>query len=564
MGIFMVVRGFSKPFAYAKRYREIVGVLFKYGFGFFLKKLKLHSLLPFSKRIMQSKFGAEASMSEAVRIRMVLEELGVVAIKFGQFLSTRPDIIPVGLVKELEKLQDSVPTANEESMKKQVETELNASIEDVFDWFDEKPLASASIGQVYKARLKTGETVVVKVQRHGLEEAIKTDLAILRDLAKLLEKHVSSTKLYNPTGLVDEFSYSLMHELDYKREARNAELFRRNFEKIDYAYFPQVFWDCTTKRVLTMEYVEGVKITDFDKIDKLKLDKKIIAENGAKVFMKQVLLDGFFHADPHPGNIFVTRKEMLTFMDFGITGFLDKETKQKLVHLFQAVIKKDVDKTVECTLNIMEVEDKTNVKGFKRDISELMNQYYGASLKQIEVSTILNEIIALSNMYHVRIPPNLLLLSKTLLNIEGTGRQLDPEFNLVETAKPFIKQLLKKRFSPKRISDAIVENFFELGEFAFVLPKKLNTIFQRIEAGKLRIDFEHKGLEELIAGIDKSSNRITVALIISATIVGSSLIVSLDKGPMLSGMPLMGLAGFGLAGLLGILLVISILRSGHI
>jgi len=551
------------PLIFVKRYRLIANVLLKYGFGYFLKELQLHSLLPFSKRIMRSKLGEEIGLPFPVRIRLALEELGVVSIKFGQFLSTRPDIVPPELAKELEKLQDNVKPFKFEFVEERIKEEFDIPVSELFKWIDKKPLAAASIGQVHKARLKNGKTVIVKVQRPKVEENIEIDLAILLDLAKLAKKHISKIGVFDPVGLVEEFSRSIRRELDYMREGRNAERFRKNFKAVDYVYIPKVFWDFTTKSILTMEFVKGIKVNNIDGINKKKLDRKKIAENGAKAIMKQVLVDGFFHADPHPGNIFVAKNETITFMDFGMTGFIDTKTRQRFADLFISVTRRDSDKTIECLFKIVKINEKTNIEGFRGEISELIAEYYGVSLKQVKIGVLVNELMALARSYRAVIPSNLLLLTKAMVTIEGVGEKLNPDFNLAETAQPFAKQLLKKRLSPKRMVNVWIDNIFELNELAVNLPQRFNRILQKLEGGPLQMDLQHRGLEEFTSELNKSSNRISISLIIAALIVGSSLVIISDKGPFIFGMSAIGLVGFCFAALLGALLVVSMLRSGR-
>ena len=558
MGVIVIIG----PIEFVKRYRFIASVLLKHGFGYLLKELQLHSMLPLSQRIMRSGLGKEISQPFPVRARLVLEELGVVSTKFGQFLSTRPDIVSPELAKELAKLQDNTKPFEFKFAQERIEKEFKVPLGELFEYIEEKPLASASIGQVHRARLKNGKTVIVKVQRPGIEESIEIDLAILMDLARLAEKHMASMRVLGPVALVEEFSRSLRRELDYVREGRNAERFRKNFKEIKYVKIPLVFWNYTTKHVLAMEYLKGIKVNDLEKIRKAKLNPKKIAEYGAKTFMKQVLVDGFFHADPHPGNIFVTKKGMIAFMDFGMTGFIDLKTKKELANLFIAIIAQDTEKTMKWLFRIIKVGNTADLEGFKRDVNEMIAQYHGASLKEVEIGSLLNELIALAHTYRVRIPSNLLLLGKAMITIEGIGRQLDPEFNLAEAAQPFAKKLLKERISPKRIMQNWAENLLELNDLGAELPGRLSRILQKIEAGSLKMDVQHQGLGEFTSELNKSSNRIATSMIISAIIVGSSLIIISNKGPFVFGMPAIGLVGFCFAALLGALLVVSMLRAG--
>lgn len=538
-----------------QRSREIANVLIKHGFGHLIERMELK--LPRRKRAEEEKTRIPAP----VRARLVLEELGPTFIKFGQILSMRPDLIPIEFVEEFKKLQDMVPGFGHGDVELQIKKELGAPVKELFDSFNKEPLAAASIAQVHNAVLD-GEDVVIKVQRPQIEDIIEADLDILFNLARLITKHIPESRLYDPVGIVEEFAKTIRKELDFTVEARNAEKFKRNFADDPTVYIPNIHWGLTSKRILTMEAIQGTKISDLDE----ELDeetRKRLSENIARSYMKQILVDGFFHGDPHPGNIFITDSEFIAFMDFGIMGRVDDYMKEKLANLFIGIIQRDTEKIVDEFLDIGIVSDETAIPEFKSDISDLIEEYYGTSLKQVEISTMMNEVMKTALKHRIRIPANFSLLIKALVTMEGICRELNPDFNLTETSKPFVESLVAERIHLGRIINRFMGNISEFNELVTVIPRRLNQILSKLQEGKLVIDLEHKGLNRVISELDTASNRLSVSLIISAIIVGSSVIVLTDKGPLLLGFPVFGILGFVIAGVLGMGLVISILRSGR-
>jgi len=540
---------------HVRRSREIVNVLIKHGFGYLTEQLGLE--LPRGKKV-----GHEIiKIPGPVRARLVLEELGPTFIKFGQTMSMRPDLIPTEFTKEFEKLQDTVPGFAYEDAEKQIREGLGAPVKELFDSLDKEPVAAASIAQVHNAVLD-GVDVVVKIRRPMIEEVIEADLDILFNLARLVTKHIPESRLYDPTGIVEEFAKTIRKELDFNLEARNAERFRRNFLDDPSIHIPEVYWEYTSKGILTMETVVGTKVSDLGGGVEEQV-RKNLSENIAKAYMKQILADGFFHADPHPGNIFVMDDEVIAFVDFGIVGRVDDYMKEKLASLFIGVIQKDTRKLVDEFLDIGVVGDETVIFEFRNDIGDLIDRYYGTSLRQIEISSMMNEVMEIALKHRIRIPANFVLLIKTLVTIEGICRELDPDFNLTEISKPFVESLVAERLQPKRIIRRFIDNVSEFNELIIKLPRRLDRILFRLQESKFTVDLEHRGLGKLMSELDTVSNRISVSLIISAIIVASSVIMLTGEGHMLFGFPTLGVLGFVVAGILGMGLVISILRSGR-
>ena len=560
----MAFSRFKKRYKNINRLRQIINILIKYGFDYFVEQLGLISLIAKGEKILKRKRSKIDQISFSVRVRLALEELGPTFVKLGQILSTRPDIIPREYIKELEKLQDEVPPYSYDLVEQMVQKELGANVSELFKSFDEKPFAAASLGQAHKAILKEDKVkVVVKVQRPDMEKIIETDLDILFQLARLTEKYIPESRLYDPVGVAEEFAKTIRMELDYGTEGRNAERFRKNFKEDKTVFIPNIYWELSSKYILTMEYIEGIKINHLKELDKAGYDRKQIAENGAKAFMKQMLIDGFFHADPHPGNILVMENEIIGFMDFGMTGKIDEETKEKYVNLLIAVLERNSNKILTEILNLGFTSQETiDTRSLKTDIADLLDQYYDKALKEIKLGEFITHLVQISIKYHIKMPAELALLGKSLLTIEGIGLALDPDFNLTEIAKPYVKDIILERKSPQHLLLKLSNDLSEFYNLMFLIPKQLSKTLKKMEEGIFKLELQHRGLENLINALDKATNRLSYSLILVAIIIGSSLIMQTEKGPQFMGFPVIGVIGFLISGILGLGLVIMILRSG--
>ena len=558
----MVFTKLKRRYKNINRLREITTILIKYGFDYFVKQLGLTNLISKGEKILKLKPSKIAQLSLPVRVRLALEELGPTFIKLGQILSTRPDLIPSDYIEELQKLQDEVPPFAYEQVEKAIKRELGADVSEIFKLFEQIPFAAASLGQVHQAILKDGEKVVVKVQRPDIEKIIETDLDILFHLARLTEKHIPDSRLYDPVGIVEEFAKVIRLELDYGTEGRNAERFKKNFEGEEIIYTPKIYWEFSSKRILTMELIEGIKINALEELDKAGYDRKKIAENGAKAFMKQILIDGFFHADPHPGNMLVMKGEIIGFMDFGMMGRLDEETREKGVDLFIALMERNPDKIINEMLDLGIAPPEIDTRSLKIDIKEMIDRYYNKPLREIRLGELINQLVEISTKYQIKMPAEFALLGKALLTIEGIGLELDPDFNLAEIAKPYAKDIILERKSPQRLFIKFLNDLNELYNLIILIPRQLNKTLKKMEKGTFKLEFQHRGLENLISALDKAANRIAFSLILAAIIVGSSLIMQTDKGPHFMGFPVIGVLGFLIAAILGLGLVIIIIRSG--
>lgn len=545
-----------------KRFGRIASVLVRYGFGDLLHRLEVSHVA--WQRIFTKEAEALERLSVPERVRLAFEELGPTFIKFGQVLSSRPDLLPTEFVKELTKLQDSVPPFPFGDVKALIEAQFGRPLTEVFASFEEEPLAAASLAQVHRARAKAGDEVAVKVQRPGIEDMIETDIRILRGLAALCERHLPESRYYEPVRIVDEFARTTRREMDFVREGRNIDRSRKYFAGDETVYIPKTFWDLTAPKVLTMEYIHGIKISELEQIHAAAMDRKTIAINGANLILKEIFEFHFFHADPHPGNIFVLENNVIAPVDFGMIGILDEEIVRQLGIVFTAIVKKDVDMLVNVLLSIGLAPEPIDRNAFRLELGDFLERYYELPLKQLIIRIIINELMGIIRRYRLRFPPELVMMAKALVINQGVGTMLYPEFNIIEHARPYVQKLIMRRLDPARQLKEFSKLAGETAVFFKKLPSDLREILSKMRKDELGIRFEHRGLERLIGELDRSSNRLSFAVIIAALIIGSSLVFQTGAGPKLFGYPLLGLAGFLVASILGIWLLVGILRSGRL
>ncbi|MDG6243367.1 MAG: AarF/ABC1/UbiB kinase family protein [Methanolobus sp.] len=551
-------------YAMIKRYGKIVDALIKYEFEHIVEKLGIGSMRPLRSRLRKQERVLKDTDTGPVKARLMLEELGPTYIKLGQILSMRQDLIPSEYTKEFSKLQDEVKPFPIDEVEKLIEKELESGIDDIFEFFQEIPIAAASIGQVHRARLKNGSDVVVKVQRPGITKTIETDLDIMHSIASFAEEHLPEARLYKPVEIVEEFERSVKAELDYTQEGRNAEHFARNFHDHPHIYIPRVYWDYSSTKVLTLEYIDGVKSSSFKELERMGFDRKDIATEVLEAFMKQVYEDGFFHADLHPGNVMIMEDGRIALLDFGMAGYLSHDIRNMLIDSLIALTRGDILLYIEILRDFGSIEDDVDINSLKADIEHLLYKYYGRSVKQLNMAIMIEEMINLLRKHHVRIPGNIALLGKGSMTAEGFSSMMDPDINLTLIAEPFAKKALKERLKLRKIADT---TFRDLNNWSRVLhraPLKISHILDIAERGHLNLRFDQDALDKLISGIDTASNRLSFSLIIAAIIIGSSLIIQAGMEPYIWGMPLLGVIGFLVAGFFGMWLVIYIVRTGRI
>ena len=518
----------KRRYKHLKRYRQVANILARHGFGYLLGKLNLTDILPFHQRLNQSsdeEIHSEKTRGE--RLRLALTELGTTFIKFGQILSTRPDLLPKDIIIELEKLQDMIPPFPYEQAKELIEEELGAPVEEIFECFHQESLAAASIGQVHRACLKNGKECVVKVIRPGIEAVVEVDLEILFDLARLAESRSALSRHYHLVEIVEEFTWALKRELDYSIEGRNAERLDKNILPEENIKVPKIYWDYSSSRVLTMEYVEGTKLSNFKLLDELGYNKKTIAENLSRSILKQILLDGFFHADPHPGNIFVQADNKICFMDFGLMGYLSDDRKKHVVKLVLALVRKDSTKIVKSILEMSVMSKSTDLNKLKRDMDMLISLYYSVPLSKINMGEVIGEVLELAFTHRVKIPTELTLMAKTFIILEGVLKELDPSISMVEIAEPFAAKLIAHQYNPKNLSKDMFENVQEYLHLISKIPKKADRILDKAIEDDINLKFELQNLGGIFAYIDKIANKLSFSIVLlSFSLVMAALIIA--------------------------------------
>ncbi|OPY70352.1 MAG: putative protein kinase UbiB [Syntrophorhabdaceae bacterium PtaU1.Bin034] len=547
-----------------KRYSHIASVFVRYGFGELLDRLRAEHYLPRRRRVFGRKAGEFRHLSTPERLRRAFEELGPTFIKLGQILSTRADLLPPSFIQEFSKLQDSAPPFPFADICDTIESEFRRPVSEVFLLIEERPLAAASLAQVHRARTGTGARVAVKVQRPHIRALLETDIRILHDFANLSERRLPESRYYQPVRLVNEFARTIRRELDFVREGRNIERFRRYFAGDATVYIPKVYWDLSAPKILTTEYIEGVKISDIDGLNAAGLDREAIAVNGADFTLKEVFEHHFFHADPHPGNLFVLEDNVIAPVDYGMTGAISDDLADHILAIFIAVMDKDIDSLVRLLQEGNWVPENLDVDSFKLELQDFLERYHGLSLQEVNMSEVLGEAMNMIRRYRLHMPIDLVLMARALLVTEGVARMLYPEFNIVEHAGPYAKKLVRQRYGPIRYMRELYEVAGEAEAFARRLPGEMGQLLTKVMRGDLSIKFLHTGLENLIMEMEKSSNRLSFAVVIAALIIGSSLIFQSGLGPALLGYPVMGLVGFLFASILGIWLIASIMRSGKL
>ncbi|MBI2652163.1 AarF/ABC1/UbiB kinase family protein [Candidatus Woesearchaeota archaeon] len=542
------------------RFNQILIVLFEEGFDFLLTKLNLKRYIPLTKRL-RSKLNKGEKPKPEVILRKTLERLGPTFIKLGQVLSVRPDLIPKEYSKELEKLQDSVPSFPFNEVKNIVEKEFGKSIEQLFLHFERKPIASASISQVHKAILKTGEKVAVKVQRPNVQHIMETDIEIMFYFANLLDRHIEKIRRFKPVKIVNEFKEWTEKELDFRLESRNAKRFYQNFKDSKTVHIPKVYDELTSERLLTLEFIEGIELHDLNEIKKRKLNFNEIIKNSFDAIMTQVFVHGIFHADPHPGNIIIMRGNSIAFIDFGIVGYFDEKLKNKCIDLLYGIVEQDEEIIMETLVSMGMESDDIDYEQLKSDIGFIIQPLQHSSIKEFKVSKVLEEILDIALRHKLRIPAPFVLFGKTIITLEGISIEYDPNFKMVETAKPFIEKLIAKRKNPFYVWKSIVHNMSKYRKFAEEFPEKAEKALDRIQKGTIKVDIEDTDIRKLSLEIDRSSNRIAYGLLIAALLITSSILIQVEKGPAILGIPFLSFFSFFFASILTFMLFISIVRE---
>ena len=503
----------------------------------------------------------QAPCTQPEHLRLALEEMGTTFIKLGQILSTRADLLPAEYLIELTKLQDSARPIAFEMVQEALVKELGQPLETAFAFFDPEPLAAASIGQAHAARLHDGTDVVVKIRRPGVLEQVNEDLEILKRLAATAARHWEFANRYDLPGLAQEFSDTLRSELDYMREAQSAEVFATNFADDSKIHIPRIFWDTTSTRVLTLERIRGTKINDLDALDKQGIDRPALAEYATNVTLKMVCDDGFFHADPHPGNFFIEADGRIGLIDFGMVGKVDERTQELLADLLLDISKEDAEHLVDVFLELGVTRDRVNRDLLRRDIEHLLKTYWGRPLKELKIGSLLNEVFTVMRNHHLHLPSNIAQLLKTIIMIEGLGANLDPDFHLTTVLAPYTKRLVFRQYLPSRWIPRLGRASIEMARLSAEMPQQFRRMLTAIEHDQLQIGMRPEGFDPLIDRFEKISNRIVLGVIAAAFINGLAVLMSVYRPPAWERWAWVVFAfGFLCALVLGVYLAWSILR----
>lgn len=532
-----------------KRINEIYNVLKENDFGYLIEENTFFKKFPFLRN---KKYQEETAMLDEtipIRMRKVFEQLGPAYIKLGQMLSTRPDLVGIEIAEELQQLRDNTPATPFDEIKAVIEEELDGPIDEIFSNIDETPIGSASIGQVYKATLKLEDIeVAIKVQKPDIQEIIESDLKIMKFIAKRIDRYISSTRVYNLPAMVSEFERSIFKEMNYLEEMMNLQNLLANFRNVNYIKIPEAYTDYCTEKVLTMELIDGVEVTNLIKEDYPEIDKKKIANYGLKSYFKQIMIDGFFHADPHPGNLIVTEDYKLCYIDAGMMGILNEEFKEDLAELILLLVAGNTNHIINQLIYMDILTPSQNTPELRADIDELMNRYYGAELKNMD--GILEDLLNAMIKNHVVLPKEFVMIGRGIALIEDTGKKLDPNFNAAAELKKLARKIMTNKYRPKRLSKIGVNYLLQLEHLAKGLPDTLRNTATKLEEGDMTIKLKHEDISQII-------NQLSVSLILSSLIIGSSLAIVGGTGPKIWDISAIGLIGFVFSAVLGAFLIIQ-------
>lgn len=545
-----------KTFTHLARLKDMAIIMARFGFGDIIQRLDLPV-----KHLMHS-VSPETDTDTDVyqRIRMVIEELGPTFVKLGQILSMRPDILPVPMIRELTKLQDAVGTISFDEVKQVLEQEFDTPLEKLFRSFDPKPLAAASLSQVHKAIHPTlNRVVAVKVRRPGIVKTVETDLSILEVLAEKIHNNMESMQVYDLPGIVAANRRTLLKEMDFSREGRYIQIAKSKIETNSDIVIPDVFTEYNTPKVLVTAFIKGTKITSH--MDLPAEERKALAVSGMQSAVLQILEHGFYHADPHPGNMVITVDKRLCLMDWGMVGRLTPEERNDLLFFIRAAVDKDSRKLAQMVLSITTARKSVNARQLEKDLMEIIDVYLSLPLKQIRVGSLLEDLVGVLKSHALRLPADMSIVIKALITVEGTARMLYPELDVISEAKPHVRRLVSRQYSKGYIWQRLRNNVSAMWGLQQHLPQTVSTILKKIEHDNVTIGFDHKNLNPLQKALESSFNRLTLGIVLGAMIMGSSMIITTGVGPLLFGYPALGMAGYLISAVIGLWLIITIIRG---
>ncbi|MFN0054946.1 MAG: ABC1 kinase family protein [Planctomycetales bacterium] len=542
------------------RTREIVTVLLNHGFGDVVERLRLMNYLRWWRRVVLRHAEPPPALTIPQRIRLALEELGPAFVKFGQVMSTRPDLLPAALIGELEKLQEHVPPFSGEEARRILEAELGSPVDKLFARFETQPLAAGSLGQVHRAWHFDGTPLAVKIRRPNVVRDIERDLLLMGELALLIERHLPEAEVFDPVGLVQQFARVIRREIVFTREARTMDEFRRLFRGDETLMIPAVYWDLTSDAVVTMEFVDGLKISDRAGLLAAGLDPARIGAHGARIFMKMAFEFGLFHGDPHPGNLRVLNSGVVGLLDYGMVGRLDEDKREQLVDLFLAVTRGNVRGCVDQVLLIGKPFRAVDRPLLQSDVRDLIEGFYGLPLEKINLGNLLSDFVSILVGHGIRYPADLMLLIRAIITLEGVGRELDPDFNLATHLAPLVESLVRDRYNPQRMATRLMTEARQMMHVFHDLPLHVGQTLAKLSQDDLRIQLEHRHLDHLITEVDRSSNRIVIGMVMSALIVASALVIRTAGNTVWW----ISVPTFVLSSLLGMWLIYGVFRSGRL
>ena len=556
----------TRTYRHLGRYRKIVTVLVRHGFGGILGRLGVDRYLDAGLGLFREETAENAhQLTTAERLRLALVELGPTFIKLGQLLSTRPDLIPLDLARELEKLQDQAPPFPGDEARRIIEEELGSPLQDVYTSFEPEPFAAASLGQVHRAVLaEDGQDVVVKVQRPGIRRTVETDLEILAHLMSIAERHVPAEELevQRPSAIVGEFRKAVEKELDYTTEAAHLRRFALMFENDETVAIPAVFPRYTTTRVLTMERLAGVKVSKLAGGEDGVHDRERIARRGADAMLRQIFDFGFFHADPHPGNILVLEGDVVGFIDLGQIGRLDRATRRLVARLFGCLVSNDVEGATTALLEVTESETEVERHALEGDVAELIDWHLHRPVGEMQLALMVWRLLAIATRHRRAVPSDIFLVLKALATVDALVRELDPGFDLPSHSRALLRRLTFEQQAPQNVAADVWESTQQLTRLLREVPRELREMLRQIGQGRVRLDLEHRNLESLQHTLEMVANRLSFAIVLAALLVASSLVALGDIPPKWHGMPVIGIAGYLLSAVIGLRLLWSILKRG--
>ena len=552
---------FDKTIKNIRRIRNVIQILGKYGFEDVVAHTALYKLIPKGRRVSwQRQDRPVLDYSRWERIRMCFEELGATFIKLAQVLSDRPDLLPEPLIKEFQKLQANVKPFAYEKAVEIIESETGRKLEDTFESFEETTIGSASIGQVYRAKLKTGEDVVVKVQRPGVKELIDTDLRILTEVAKRGEAYFEKHGVTNVLDVVETFRKTMERELDYNHEARSIEQFRLYYKKNKKFYVPRAYKEYTTEKVMVIEYAAGCKITDLPQLKEWKIDPVELAERGMHIYLTQIFEHGFFHADPHPGNIIIKKDGVICLIDFGMVGKLVKRDKYAIAGIFIGMAQQNAEKMANNLIKLSYKHEIQDRRIFENDVNEIIEDFASLDVSEGSMADLLPRLQKLIYDYKMRLPGSIFLILRALAILEGIGKQVSPGMNIYDQLRPYGVKILREQYSVENIADEIFHRMTQMNAFIRSFPYEVNEILKNVREGKLKIEVEDWETKKLTQKIDLAANRLVLSFLISSLMIASAIILNADRGQS-DQMPTLSVIGFSIAAGLSLLLLISTMRK---